>query len=145
MDPDRRIRLERQGNSGPKGAPPGDLYVYIHVRPHKHFERHDYDLYCVIPVSMTQAALGSDIWVRTLDNKRIKLKVPAGTQDGKMLRIRGEGVPVLNAGGRRGDLYVKLKVEIPGKLSAKEKDLLKQFAEKHGEQEEPEPVRLRDL
>ena len=145
MDPDRRIRLDSQGNSGPKGAPAGDLYVYIHVRPHRHFERHDYDMYCVIPVSMTQAALGADIRVRTLDGKPIKLKVPSGTQDGKLLRIRGEGVPVLNGGGRRGDLYVKLKVEIPQKLSSREKDILKQFAEKHGEKEEPDPVRLKDL
>lgn len=145
MDPDRRIRLEGQGNSGSKGTPSGDLYVYIHVRPHQHFERHNYDLYCVLPVSMTQAALGADIWVRTLDQKRIKLKVPSGTQDGKMLRIRGEGVPVLNAGSRRGDLYVKLRVEIPTRLSGKEKDLLRQFSERHGETEEPAPVKLKDL
>jgi len=145
MDPDRRIRLEGQGNSGPKGAPAGDLYVYIHVRPHQYFERHDYDLYCVLPISMTQAALGAEIWVKTLDHKKIKLKVPSGTQDGKMLRIRGEGVPVLNAGGRRGDLYVKLRVEIPSRLSNREKDLLKQFAESIGESGEPEPIRLKDL
>ncbi len=145
MDPDRRIRLEGQGNFGSKGAPPGDLYVYIHVRPHQHFERHDYDLYCVIPISMTQAALGGEIWVRTLDKKRIKLKVPSGTQDGKMLRIRGEGVPVLNAGGRRGDLYVKLKVEVPVRLTGKEKDILKQFSDVHGEVDEPAPVKLKDL
>ncbi len=145
MDPDRRIRLEGQGNQGPKGAPPGDLYVYIHVRPDQNFERHEYDLYCVLPISMTQAALGADIWVNTLDAKRIKLKVPSGTQDSKMLRIRGEGVPVLNAGGRRGDLYVKLKVEIPTRLSGREKELLKQFAERHGESSEPKPIRLKDL
>lgn len=145
MDPDRRIRLEGQGNHGLKGAPPGDLYVYIHIRPHQHFERHDYDLYCVLPISMTQAALGTEIWVNTLDAKRIKLKVPSGTQDAKMLRIRGEGVPVLNAGGRRGDLYVKLKVEIPTRLSARERELLKQFAERHGESNEPKPVRLKNL
>lgn len=145
MDPDRRIRLEGQGNNGSKGAAAGDLYVYIHVRPHQHFERHDYDLYCVLPISMTQAALGADIWVNTLDSKRIKLKVPSGTQDSKMLRIRGEGVPVLNGGTRRGELYVKLKVEIPSRISGKEKDLLKKFAESHGESQEPTPIRLKDL
>jgi len=145
MDPDRRIRLEGQGNNGPKGASPGDLYVYIHVRPHQHFERHKYDLYCVLPISMTQAALGAEIFVKTLDNKRIKLKIPAGTQDSKMLKIRGEGVPVLNAGGRRGDLFVKLKVEIPIRLSGKEKDILRQYAERHGEESEPRPIKLKDL
>jgi len=145
MDPDRRIRLEGQGNSGSKGTPPGDLYVYIHVHPHTYFERHDYDLYCALPISMTQAALGADIWVRALDGKRIKLKVPAGTQDSKLLRVRGEGVPVLNAGGRRGNLYVKLKVEIPTRLSGKEKDILRLFSVQHGESEEPVPVPLKNL
>ena len=145
MDPDRRIRLEGQGNNGAKGALPGDLYVYIHVRPHQHFERHKYDLYCVLPISMTQAALGAEIFVKTLDSKRIKIKVPAGTQDSKMLKIRGEGVPVLNAGGRRGDLFVKLKVEIPTRISSKEKELLRQYAERHGEVSEPKPIRLKDL
>jgi len=142
MNPDRRIRLEGQGNHGPHGAPPGDLYVYVHVRPHAYFVRHDYDLYCALPISMTQAALGADIWVRALDGKRIKLKVPAGTQDSKLLRIRGEGVPVLNAGGRRGNLYVKLKVEIPIRLSGKEKDILRRFSMQRGESEEPAPVPL---
>jgi molecular chaperone DnaJ len=145
MDPERRIRLDGQGNQGSKGSSPGDLYVYIHVRPHEYMERHEHDLYCVIPVSMTQAALGADIWVSTLDRKRIKLKVAPGTQDSKMLRIRGEGVPVLNGGGRRGDLYVKLKVVIPSKLSGKEKDLLKEYSVLHGEDDEPKPVLLKDL
>ncbi|KGM43250.1 Chaperone protein DnaJ [Olavius algarvensis spirochete endosymbiont] len=145
MDPDRRIRLEGQGNYSSKGTPPGDLYVYIHVHPHEYFERHDYDLYCALPISMTQAALGADIWVGALDGKRIKLKVPAGTQDSKLLRIRGEGVPVLNSGGRRGNLYVKLKVEIPTRLSGKEKDILRQFSTQHGESEEPTPVPLKNL
>ena len=145
IDNDRRIRLEGQGNHAPKGGVPGDLYVYIHVRPHVYFERHEYDLYCALPITMTQAALGAEIWVRTLDGKKIKLKVPTGTQDSKMLRIRGEGVPVLNAGGRRGDLYVKLKVQIPTKLSSREKDMLKTFAAEHGETSEPVPVALKEL
>ncbi len=145
MDPGRRLRLERQGNHGPKGSPPGDLYVYIHVRDHKYFERHEYDLYCVIPLAMTQAALGAEIWVRSLDNKRIRLKIPGGTQDGKMLRIRGEGVPIHGDKNRRGDLIVKLKVNIPQRLNGREKDLLRQFAERHGVSEEPSPILLQDL
>lgn len=145
MDPDRRIRLEGQGDAGAKGGGKGDLYVYIRVRPHVHFERNESDLYCAIPISITQAALGADIWVRTLDGKKIKLKIPTATQDGKMLRIRGEGVPVLHGGGRRGDLYVKMKLTVPKRLSTKEKELLSQFAERHGEEAEPTPIRLRDL
>ncbi len=145
MDPDRRIRLGGQGNYGSKGAPPGDLYIYVHVREHRYFERNHHDLYCALPVSMTQAALGADIWVRSLDKKRIRLKVPSGTQDGKMLRIRGEGVPYLGDSHRRGDLYVKLKVQIPLRLSTKEKELLKQFVNSHGEIEEPTPIKLENL
>lgn len=145
MDPDRRIRLEGQGNYRSKNSIPGDLYIYVGVKPHQYFERHKYDLYCLVSIAMTQAALGSEIRVSSLDKKKIRLKIPAGTQDGKMLRIRGEGVPVLNAGGRRGDLYVKINVEIPSRLSASEKSLLKQFAEKHGESSEPIPKRLKDI
>lgn len=145
MNPERRLRLSGEGNYGAQGLPSGDLYVYVHVRAHKYFERHENDLYCVIPIAMTQAVLGAEIWVRSLNNKRIRLKIPPSTQDGKMLRIRGEGVPVLNSGGRRGDLYVKLHVTIPGKISSREKELLKLFAARHGEQSEPEPIRLKEL
>jgi len=145
MDPDRRIRLDGQGNQGTKGASAGDLYVYVHIRPHEYMERHEYDLYCVLPISITQAALGADIWVNTLDHKRIKLKIPPGTQDTKLLRVRGEGIPVLNGGGRRGDLYVKLKVEIPSRLSSKEKDLLREFSKLHRENNEPKPIPLKNL
>ena len=145
MDPDRRIRLDGQGNQGTKGASPGDLYVYVHIRPHEYMERHEFDLYCVLPMSITQAALGADIWVNTLDHKRIKLKIPPGTQDAKLLRVRGEGIPVLNGGGRRGDLYVKLKVEIPSRLSSKEKDILKEFSKLHSENNEPKPIPLKNL
>ncbi|OQX28885.1 MAG: molecular chaperone DnaJ [Spirochaeta sp. LUC14_002_19_P3] len=147
MDNKQRIRVDGQGNYGPKGSPPGDLYVHIRVRPHASFERHDYDLYCAIPISISQAALGADIWVKSLDGKRIRLKVPSGTQDGKMLRIRGEGIPYLSGGTRRGDFYVKLKIQVPVKLSSKERDLLKQFANLQGEEQEstPIPIKLKDL
>ena len=145
IHPDRRMRLEGQGHFGSRGSMPGDVYLYIHVRSHEYFERHEYDLYCLITIAMTQAALGAEIWVKTLDNKKIRLKIPPGTQDGKLLRIRGEGVPVLNAGGRRGDLYVKLNVEIPSRLTGREKDLLRQFADRHGEIEEPTPKRLKNI
>ncbi|QEN08523.1 molecular chaperone DnaJ [Oceanispirochaeta crateris] len=143
--PGKRIRLEGQGDAGPKGGPSGDLYVYIHIKEHITFEREGYDLYCVIPISMTQAALGGDIFVRTLDDKKIKLKITAGTQNGKMLRIRNEGVPVLHGSGRKGDMYVKLSIQIPKKLSSKQKDILKNFSEEYGEDTEPSPIRLKEL
>jgi molecular chaperone DnaJ len=143
--PGKRIRLEGQGDAGPKGGPSGDLYVYIHIKEHITFEREGYDLYCVIPISMTQAALGGDIFVRTLDDKKIKLKITAGTQNGKMLRIRNEGVPVLHGSGRKGDMYVKLSIQIPKKLSSKQKDILKNFSAEYGEETEPSPIRLKEL
>lgn len=147
MNDKQRIRLEGQGSSGHKGSPPGDLFVHIRVRPHVSFERHDYDLYCAIPISISQATLGADIWVKTLDGKRIRLKVPSGTQDGKMLRIKNEGVPHLNNRLHRGNFYVKLKIQVPTHLSSKERKLLEQFAELQGEGREftPVPLKLKDL
>ncbi len=145
IDGGKRIRLDGQGNAPQKGGIPGDLYVYIDVKPHPHFERDEYDLYCVVPISLSQAALGTDIFVRTLDDKKIKLKIAAGTQNGKVLRIKGEGVPLLHGAGRKGDMYVKIFVEIPTKLSAKEKSLLKEFSDVHGEMEEPTPYTLDQL
>ncbi|MBF9017172.1 MULTISPECIES: molecular chaperone DnaJ [unclassified Oceanispirochaeta] len=143
--PGKRIRLDSQGDAGPKGGPAGDLYVYIHIKDHDSFEREGYDLYCVLPISISQAALGADIFVRTLDDKKIKLKVAPGTQSGKMLRIRNEGVPVLHGSGRKGDMYVKLQVQTPKKLNTKQKDILKQFSELYGEESEPIPIRLKEL
>jgi len=140
----KRIRLNQKGDSAPQGGVPGDLYVYISVESHKTFERDGNDLYCAIPVTFTQAALGSDIFVKTLDDKKIKLKISPGTQSGKLLRIKGEGVFYLNT-SRRGDMYVKLIVDVPTKLNSKEKKLLKDFAELHGEDDNPEPRSLHSL
>ncbi len=141
----KRIRLENQGSAGAKGGVAGDLYVYIHVRPHRYFEREGNDLYCVIPISITQAALGGEIAIRTLDEKKVKIKISPGTASGKMLRIKHEGVPALSALGRKGDLFVKLQVQIPSKLSLGEKELLRKFAASHGEDSEPSPVPLSSL
>ncbi|OQY35167.1 MAG: molecular chaperone DnaJ [Spirochaetaceae bacterium 4572_59] len=143
--PGKRIRLDSQGDAGPKSGPAGDLYVYIHIKDHDSFERDGYDLYCAIPISFPQAALGGEIFVRTLDDKKIKLKVAAGTQTGKVLRIRNEGVPVLHGSGRKGDMYVKLQIVTPKKLNSKQKELLKQFGENYGLDAEPDPIRLKDL
>lgn len=145
IDSGKRIRLEGQGNAAQHGGIPGDLYVYINVKRHQHFERDSYDLYCAVPISFSQAALGAEIFVRTLDNKKIKLKVASGTQSDKILRIRGEGVPILHGNGRKGDMYVKLIVDIPKRLSSKEKSILKDFAEAHGEEESPKPLSLSEL
>ncbi|MBN1411142.1 MAG: molecular chaperone DnaJ [Spirochaetales bacterium] len=141
----KRINIPGQGDGGANGGPVGDLYVYIHVKPHKYFERDGDDIYCMIPVSITQAALGGDIVVRTLDNKTVKVKIPAGTQNGKVLRLRGEGIPHLHNPNSRGDLYIKLKVLIPVKLSGQAKNLLKEFSRINGELENPQPIPLSEI
>jgi molecular chaperone DnaJ len=138
----KRVVIPRQGDAGPSGGPPGDLYVFIRVKPHEHFERQDQDLYCAVPISVTQASLGADIQVNTLDGKTIKVKIPAGIQSGKMLRIREEGVPAM---GRRGNLYIKLMVQIPAKLSKRGRELMEELSKAEGENEAPRPIPLSEI
>jgi molecular chaperone DnaJ len=138
----KRVVIRGQGDAGPTGGPPGDLYVVIRVKPHEFFERQDLDLYCAVPISVTQAALGAEIQVPTLDNKTIKVKIPAGIQNGKLLRIRDEGVP---ASGRRGNLYIKLIIKIPEKLSKRGRELMEELAKAEGENASPKPISLSDL
>jgi len=138
----KRVVIPKQGDAGPNGGPPGDLYVFIRIKPHEYFERQSYDLYCAVPISISQAALGADIHVTTLDNKKIKVKVPAGVQNGKMLRIRDEGVP---AGTQRGNLYIKLMVKIPEKLSRRGKELLEELSRIEGQDDSPKPIPLSQL
>jgi molecular chaperone DnaJ len=138
----KRVVIPRQGDAGANGAAAGDLYVFIRVKPHEYFERQDLDLYCAVPISVTQAALGGDIHVSTLDGKTIKVKVPPGIQNGKMLRIRDEGVP---AGGRRGNLYIKLVVRIPARLSKRGRELMEELSRVEGENDSPKPIALSEL
>lgn len=145
VEPGKRISIPGQGDAGRNGGPSGDLYVYIDVKPHENFERDGYDLYEMIPISMTQAALGCEILVETLDDKKIKVKIPSGSQNDKVLRIKGEGVPHLHNENYRGDLYIRLRVEIPNRLSKKEKELLSQLSDSMGETEMPKPVKLSTL
>jgi molecular chaperone DnaJ len=142
----KRIGIPGQGDGGLNGGPPGDLYVYMHVRDHDYYQREGNDLFCVIPISITQAALGAEILVSTLENSRkIKVKIPTGTQNGKILRLKNEGVPYLHHPDRRGDLYIKILVQVPTKLSAKTRSLLEQFSSLTGEEPSPKPVRLSEL
>ncbi len=121
-----RIRLAGEGEAGAMGGPSGDLYIFIEVAPHPIFEREGADLHCRIPVPMTAAALGGEIEAPLIDGGRSRVKVPAGVQAGKQLRLREKGMPSLR-GPRRGDLYLELAVETPVNLSAKQKELLKEF------------------
>ena len=117
-----RILYSGEGEAGLYDGPPGDLYVVLHVKEHSFFNREGKDLHCVIPISFTQAALGTDIQVPTLEGEQ-KVHVPEGTQTGTILKLRNKGVPVLNGHGR-GDLYVELKVQTPSKLSKRQRELL---------------------
>lgn len=139
----KRITIPRQGNAGKAGGDYGDLFVFIFVNPHSHFERNGGDLYCAAPISMTQAILGAEINIKSLDEKTLQLKIPAGIQSGKLLRIKGEGVPT--SLGRKGDLYVQIQVQIPTHLSSKSKSLLKEIATIEGENQNPELLALKDL
>ncbi len=141
----KRISLAGQGDAGPNGGPAGDLYVYVTVRPHKYFERDGNDLYCVIPISMTQASLGGDLEVQTIDGGRIKVKIPSGVQNGKMLRVKGRGVPYLNSRDNRGDMYIKLQIVTPKRLNMKAKALMRELADVLGEDKAPDPISLSDL
>jgi molecular chaperone DnaJ len=120
-----RIRFSGYGEGGLHGGPPGDLYVVLHVKEHPFFEREGNDLHCVIPISYAQAALGAEISVPTLEGEHV-LKVPDGTQSGTTLRIRGKGVPVLSGHGK-GDLFVEVRVQTPGKLNKRQRELLQEL------------------
>lgn len=143
VDDGKRVSIPGQGDVGPNGGPPGDLYVFIHVRPHEYFERHEQDLYCAVRIDMTTAALGGEVVINTLDGKKIKLTIPAGVQHGKLLRVREEGVP--NSGGRKGDLYVKVLIQIPSRLSRRGRELLDELRSVEGENLEPQSVKLSDV
>mgnify|MGYP000025748420 CR=1 FL=1 len=125
VDTGDRIRLSGEGEAGADGGPSGDLYVQMDVREHKIFTREDKNLYCEVPMSFVDAALGGEIEVPTLDG-RVKLKVPAETQTGKLFRLRGKGVSPVR-GGSQGDLLCRIVIETPVNLSSKQKTLLKDF------------------
>ena len=124
------IPIRGQGEPGTNGGPNGDLFVVLAVAPHKLFEREGNDLYLDIPISFTQAALGDEITVPTLEGK-VSYKVPAGTQPGTVFRLRGKGVADVH-GGRKGDLYVKVTLEVPTKLNAEQKKIVKEMGDKVG-------------
>ena len=127
VENETRIRYAGEGDAGKWGGPSGDLYVVLEVRAHKFFERDGDDLHCVMPISFPQAALGTELEIETLHGPEA-LKVPEGTQSGKEFRLRGKGVPHLNAHGR-GDLIVEVRVQTPAKLTKQQKELMRQLSE----------------
>ncbi len=121
-----RIRLSGEGEAGMRGGPPGDLYIFIEVTKHSLFEREENNLFCKVPVSMITAAIGGDIEVPTIDGGRSKVKIPAGSQSGRQMRLRAKGMPALR-GGAAGDMFIEMAVETPVNLTSKQKDLLREF------------------
>jgi molecular chaperone DnaJ len=131
-----RIRLAGEGEAGLRGGPTGDLYIFIEVADHPIFQRDGANLFCRVPVSMTEAALGGDIEVPTIDGGRSRVKVPEGSQSGKQMRLRGKGMPALR-GGSWGDMFIELAVETPVNLTARQKELLREF-DRLSEENNPE-------
>jgi molecular chaperone DnaJ len=121
-----KIRLAGEGEAGLRGGPTGDLYIFVSVAEHPLFQRDGSNLFCQVPVSMTSAALGGDIEVPTVDGGRARVKIPAGSQSGRQMRLRGKGMPSLR-GGLNGDMFIELLVETPVNLTTKQKELLREF------------------
>ena len=130
IDNGQALTLRGEGGAGQRGGPAGDLYVYITVKPHKIFKRKDNDLSCDVAVSFTQAALGASIDIPTLEGP-VKHNVPEGTQPGTVFRLKGKGIPGLRGG--KGDLYARAVIEVPKRLSEREKELLRAFEAESGE------------
>lgn len=128
VDSGTRIRLSGKGEAGPFGAPPGDLYIFLHVKRHKVFEREGTTLLTRVPITFTTAALGGSIEIPGMDGEMITIDIPAGIQSGKQLRKRGAGMPVLQGRGH-GDLVIEISVETPTKLSSRQKELLRELQE----------------
>ncbi len=134
-----RIRLAGEGEAGLRGGPPGDLYIFLSVKPHGFFQRDGADLYCRVPISMARAALGGEITVHAIDGAECKLKVPEGTQSGRQLKVKGKGMPVLR-GRDHGDLHVQISVETPQSLTKRQRDLLNEFEAESSHHTHPEAM-----
>jgi len=127
-----RIRVAGEGEAGGPGAPPGDLYVHVAIKPHPIFQRDGATVFCRVPLRFTQAALGADVEVPTIDGSMTRVKIPAGTQTGDQFRLRTKGFSVLRS-AQRGDMLIQVQVETPQNLTRKQRELLEEFeAEANG-------------
>jgi molecular chaperone DnaJ len=126
VDDGTRIRIAGEGEAGPRGAAPGDLYLFVHLKPHPVWRRDGTTLFAQVPVSFVTAALGGDLSIPGLDRKPVELRIPAGTQSGRQFRVRGRGFPSLNGSGP-GDLVIQVDLETPGRLTPRQKELLEEF------------------
>jgi molecular chaperone DnaJ len=132
-----RIRLAGEGEAGLRGGPTGDLYIFLSIAPHPLFQRDGADLYCRAPIPMTTAALGGSFEAPTIDGGRTKVKIPEGAQSGMQFRLRGKGMPILRSKDF-GDMYIQATVEIPQRLTPRQRQLLEEFAQESSEANHPE-------
>lgn len=132
-----RIRLSGEGEAGQRGGPNGDLYIFLSVKPHPFFQRDGADLYCRVPISMVQAALGGEFNLRALDGSEARVRIPEGTQSGRQFRIKGKGMPVLRSRDT-GDLHVQAVVETPQSLTKRQRELLMEFDKESSSKTHPE-------
>ena len=132
-----RIRLAGEGEAGLRGGPTGDLYIFLALKPHPFFQRDGADLFCRVPISMVQAALGGEFAVHNVDGGQERVKVPEGTQSGKQFKLKGKGMPVLRSKDR-GDLYVQANVETPQNLTRRQRELLTEFDAESSTRTHPE-------
>ena len=132
-----RIRLSGRGDAGVRGGTSGDLYVFVEIEEHDIFARDETDIHCTVPVSMTAAALGGEVEVPTIGGERSKVRIPAGSQSRRRMRLAGKGMPRLRNASQRGDMYIELLVETPVNLSARQKELLREF-DQHGRNNSPQ-------
>ena len=131
-----RIRLAGEGEAGTNGAPSGDLYIFLSIKPHPLFKRDGDLLFCQVPIPMATATLGGHIEVPTIEGKRARIKIPEGTQSGRQFRLRGKGMPELN-GGYTGDMIIETSVETPVNLTKRQRELLEEFAAEGGDKVSP--------
>jgi len=127
-----RLKISGEGEQGPNNGPQGDLYVFIHVKKHPYFERHGNDIISVVDLSFPMVCLGGDIEVPTISGGKAKMKIPPGSENGQVFRLKGNGIPYLGSYGR-GDQLVKINIRVPKKISSRQKELLKEFAKLDGE------------
>ncbi len=127
VDSGTQLRLNGEGQPSMSGGPPGDLYVVLSVKPHAIYDRQDYDLHCTVPINIAQAALGTEVDIPTFEGDET-VRIPEGTQPGTQIKLRGRGVPRVNASGR-GDLYVNIEVHVPGKMTKEQRRLFEQLRE----------------
>jgi len=142
IDSGKRIIIKGKGDAAENGGIPGDLHIKIKVKPHDYYYRDGDNLVMSIPISFTQAILGDEVSITTIDGKIIKLKIPPGCENGKILRIKGAGMPNLDMPERKGDLYIKVEIDISKHISKEERRILEEYRRIHGENSKPQPKKI---